>query len=84
VSWILIVKPIKPMSLLRIAKAWGFKQKMKIAFNACKELDRTYLRALPRWKRKQFWNDFVNRENFRNVTFANIPGLEWMRKRLSR
>lgn len=70
------------MGLLRMAKAAVFKVKMRIVFDAFKRFDRAYLRCLPKWKRDQFLKDWVARESFRNVTFDNLPGLEWLRRKV--
>lgn len=69
------------MGVFRLARAVVFKAKMRLVFAAFKRFDRTYLRCLPKWKRDQFLEDWVARESFRNVTFDNVPGLEWLRRK---
>ena len=68
------------MGLRRVYREWRFKQNMRRMIAFFESLDKAMARRHPRWKRKQFWNDFVHSEEFRKGLRKSIPKLflgEW-------
>ena len=63
------------MGIRRAYRKWRFKRNMRKMISFFLKLDKAMARRHPRWKRKQFWHDFVHSDEFRRGLRKAIPRL---------
>jgi len=60
------------MGLIKLYQKWLFNRRVKKAVWLLKKIDKG-MKQHPRWKRKQFWKDFIKSPSFREVFYKKFP-----------